>query len=149
MYHSITFKPLDATTPKNTWTDWHMIPSSRPLFNPPPVKTKYIDIPGADGDFDISTLLTGRPVYGNRTGSFEFILTKYDVSWVKTYSDIQAYLHGKHLRATLEDDPLYFYEGRFAVAQWDSAADYSRITINYNVLPFKKLVSSPTSGGIL
>ena len=46
MYHSITIGS------KNTWDDWYLIPSSRPVVNPPKPKTKYIDIPGADGHLD-------------------------------------------------------------------------------------------------
>ncbi len=43
MYHSITIGN------KNTWDDWHLIPATRPLFNPPTVKTNMVNIPGGDG----------------------------------------------------------------------------------------------------
>lgn len=36
MYHSITIGE------KNTWDDWHLIPTSRPLVNPPSVNTHLI-----------------------------------------------------------------------------------------------------------
>ena len=142
MYHSITLGT------KNTWTDWHLIPTSRPQFTLPPVKTKYIEIPGADGELDVSALLTGQAMYGNRTGYWGFVITKYDVNWAKTYSDIAEYLHGKRMRAVLEDDPLYFYEGRFSV-QMDPGPSFSTITIEYNVSPYKRLLSNPTCGGLL
>ena len=54
MYHSITIGT------KNTWDDWHLIPKSRPLVNPPSVKTNVVDIPGGDGALDLSTALSGR-----------------------------------------------------------------------------------------
>ena len=75
MYHSITFGD------KNTWDDWHLIPSSRPLFNPPTPKTKYQDIPGANGKLDLSEALTGYPVYDNRIGSFEFYVMNGYQEW--------------------------------------------------------------------
>ena len=50
MYHSITFGE------KNTWDDWHLIPSSRPVFNPPVFREKFIDIPGVSGLLDLSTI---------------------------------------------------------------------------------------------
>ena len=150
MYHSITFGE------KNTWDDWHLIPTSRPVFNPPAQKVKTIDIPGGDGVIDLSQALTGYPIYQNRTGSFEFIVpngfepwnpgTIEKQPWHTTYSDIMDYLHGQKLRAVLEDDPEYFYEGRFTVNAWKSANDWSRITIDYDVGPYKWYVLSSTDG---
>ena len=67
-YHSVNFGD------KNTWDDWKLVPSNRPVIDPPTQKTNYIDIPGADGSLDISTALTGYPVYNDRVGSIEFIV---------------------------------------------------------------------------
>ena len=52
----------------NTWNDWHLIPSSRPLINPPSFKSNYIDIPGANGSIDASTTILTYPRY-NQDGS--------------------------------------------------------------------------------
>ncbi len=132
MYHSITFGD------KNTYEDWHIVPSSRPVFVPPQQKTKYLDIPGADGSLDLSEAFSGYPVYENREGSFEFIVLNGFGDWAKRYSDIMWYLHGKTMRAILEDDPFYFYEGRFSVEGWDSTQPpRSVLTINYSVNPYK------------
>ena len=133
MYHSINFG--DA----NTYDDWLIVPSSRPVFSPPSQKTQVLDIPGANGSLDISTSLTGYPVYENRTGSTEFLVLNdyagYD--WSMVYSTIMSYLHGKTMKAVLEDDPGYYYQGRYTVNQWKSEKDWSRITIDYDVNPFK------------
>lgn len=131
MYHSITIGE------KNTWDDWHLIPLTRPLFNPPPVKTNYVEIPGGDGSLDLSTVLTGRPVYGDRTGSWSFYVENGFMPWFAVYSDIMVYLHGERLRAVLEDDPDYYYEGRFSVNSWKSDKERSTITIDYTVGPYK------------
>lgn len=135
MYHSITIGS------KNTWDDWHLIPATRPLFNPPPVKTKYIEIPGGDGVLDLSTSLAGRPTYGNRTGSWEFYVENDFKDWTVLYSEIMVYLHGQSFMAILEDDPAYYYEGRFDVNQWKSDKNWSRIVIDYNVGPYKRDVN--------
>ena len=131
MYHSVTFGE------KNTWDDWRLVPSSRPVFNPPAQKVKTLDIPGGDGVIDLSQSLTGYPVYQNRTGSMEFIVMNGFKPWHMSYSDILDYLHGQNLRAVLEDDPEYFYEGRFTVNAWKSEKDWSRIVIDYDVGPYK------------
>ena len=87
MYHSITIGD------KNTWDDWHLIPTTRPLFNPPTVKTNIIDIPGGDGVLDLTTALAGRPTYNNRTGSWTFIVQNGFKDWTALYSEIMVYLH--------------------------------------------------------
>lgn len=131
MYHSVTFGD------KNTWDDWHLIPSSRPVFNPPEPKTKFIDIPGADWHLDLSSSLTGDIAYNGRTGSMEFIVDNGHTEWHYLYSMILEYLHGQVLRAVLEDDPTHYYEGRFWVDSWKSQPQNSRIVIEYNVAPYR------------
>lgn len=131
MYHSVTFGEM------NTWDDWRLVPSSRPVFNPPEQKVKTLDIPGGDGVIDLSQALTGYPVYQNRKGSMEFVVMNDFKPWHMAYSDINDYLHGQRLRAFLEDDPEYFYEGRFTVNAWKSEKDWSKIVIDYDVGPYK------------
>jgi len=138
MYHSITYGE------KNTWDDWHLVPSSRPLFAPPPPKEKTLDIPGGDGLVDLSTSLTGYPVFNNREGSTEFYVMNGYQEWYELYSEIMTYLHGHSMRAFLEDNPDYFYEGRFKVNEWRSDKDYSRIVIDYNVKPYKRYITTTT-----
>lgn len=139
----LTFLSKNEKNMKNTWADWYLIPSSRPVINPPEVKTKFVDVPGADWHLDLSTVLTGDVTYGSRTGSIEFIVDNGQLSeyraetWSKLYSEIMNYLHGKLLKATLEDDPSFYYQGRFAVNDWASDEHNSKITIDYTLSPFK------------
>lgn len=43
MYHSINFyenvNDILLKNGNNTWGDWHLVPSSRPVFSPPSPKT--------------------------------------------------------------------------------------------------------------
>lgn len=137
--HSINFGN------KNTWDDWHLAPSSRPLFNPPSVKTKIVDIPGANGSLDLTEALTGLPVYENRSGTIEFYVMNDYWEWYDAYSTIMNYLHGRTMMAVLEDDPMYYYKGRFSVNSWNSDKDYSKISIDYSVDPFKYMLVSTDS----
>ncbi|MBO6253173.1 MAG: hypothetical protein J6O49_05910 [Bacteroidaceae bacterium] len=137
-YHSITIGE------KNTWDDWHLVPTSRPLVAVPQIKTHFVDIPGGDGQLDLTTALTGRPLYGNRSGSWEFLVMNGYQSWELLYSDILNYLHGQAFKAILDDDPDYYYEGRFSLNEWRSQKDWSRITINYNLAPYKFSVEGTT-----
>lgn len=153
MYHSLTFKtrhtnPSDIKT-YNTWSDWHLIPSSRPFVAPPTVNEKYVEIPGRDGSIDCTSFLTGEPTYSDRKGSWEFIVIQdeYDKeprTWASAYSMLMKRLHGKRLNVIFEDDPNYYYVGRFSVASWNSPKDWSRITINYTLEPYKINISDDT-----
>lgn len=132
MYHSIYIGT------KNTWDDWHLVPTSRPLVNPPEFKSRTVDIPGANGMLDFSTSLTGYPTFSNRTGSWEFLVMNGYDSWEATYSKIMDYVHGRTFMIALEDDPTYYYEGRITVNEWRSEPNWSRIVLNYSVWPFKR-----------
>lgn len=145
MYHSITFGD------KNTWDDWCLIPNGRPIFSPPEQKTNYLDIPGGNGSLDMSEALTHYPVYNNRTGSFTFIIMNKGATHYPEcnpaklddiYSRIMAYLHGRRMKAVLEDDDQYFYEGRFSVQNITPGADWSTVEIGYNVDPYKYSILS-------
>lgn len=136
MFHSVNFGD------KNSWDDWRLIPSSRPFIAPPPVQTKFVEIPGMDGSYDMTDWLAGRPTYQNRSGAIEFVIADDSKSWATIYSEIMNYLHGKSMRLTLEDDPGYYYEGRFAVSQWKSDKWYSMISITYSLYPWKRVINS-------
>lgn len=135
MYHSLTFKSA-TNGEKNTWKDWNLIPTSRPVINPPEIKENYLDIPGTDGLVDLSDTF-GRIMYGNRKGSIEFAIQNDRFEWYVLYTDIMEYLHGSVLEATLEDDPGYYYKGRWNVNNWKSDSWYSLITLDYNLKPYK------------
>lgn len=131
-YHSINIGD------KNTWDDWHIVPSSRPLIAAPKVKTSFVSLPGGDGGLDLTEVLAGRPTYERRTGSWEFIVMNDYGDWASRYSEIMAYLQGKEYSIIFDDDPEYYYRGRLAVNEWRSEAYWSRIVINYNVDPYKR-----------
>lgn len=146
-YHSMTFTYANEWDDKkkkhgtvNTWDDWHLVPTSRPVFQQGKQKTNYIDIPGADSQIDLSESLSGYPIYGNREGSVEFIVMNgYRKSWAGGFSKFANWLHGQKLRCVLDDDPSYFYEGRFELSDWTSNSDgtWSNVTIDYNLKPYK------------
>ena len=138
--HSITFNGL------NTWDTWHMAPKSRPFVSAPQVKTEYVDVPGADGSLDYTEVLTGKPRYANRTGQWDFIIDNGYRNWYDLYSDILKRLHGKYFdEIVLEDDPLYKWKGRLSVTGQFGNKDYSSISIQYNLDPYKRSLTSKES----
>ena len=144
MYHSITIGE------KNTYEDWHLVSTSRPLINPPKVKSNFIEIPGRDGVIDLTDALIGRATYSNRTGSWDFIVLNEYASgqdWTTLYTEIMEYLHGHNFKVILtDDDPGYYYYGRLDVNQWRSNPTWSTITIDYNLGPYKYDISYTDEG---
>ena len=139
--HSISFRTKTFNGSWGNWvntdTDWHLVPASRPVVNPPSVKVKTIDNPGGDGLIDLTESVTGFPLYDQRTGSWEFYVLNDWVKWHDRYEEILNELHGKNVQAILNDDQEYYYNGRVTVNQWTSDKDHSKITLDYNFDPYK------------
>jgi len=157
MYHSITFAKDIQVYPEghekagrlmgtNTWDDWHLIPSSRPVIASPGVSAKFVEIPGRDGRIDMTEYLCGRPVFGARSGSFEFYVDNDHEYWETIRMKIANYLHGQRCYISLEDDPRFYWEGRFTFNSWKSEATNSKVVIDYALEPYKKsLIGSDAS----
>ena len=139
MYHSITFyKDINSRSANkwNTWEDWGLIPSSRPIFAPAEPRYTFMEIPGTDGTLDLTDYF-GQVIYADRTGSFEFVLPHAAYSWKGIYSKMANILQGKKMYAVLEDDPGYYYEGRFHISSWKSEDSYTTMELTYTADPFK------------
>ena len=145
MYHSIQIIPMDKAifnsngtmNGRNTWTNWHLIPESRPVIHPPEFKSNYADISGANGSVDLSTVLTNYPVFNDREGSIDFYVMNGYKEWYNAYSDIMEYCHGQKVRLIFDDEPSYYYSGRVMVNEWRSEKDWSKIVLDYHVDPYK------------
>lgn len=146
--HAISFVlrnewDTEDETVYNTWSTWHMAPKSRPYVEAPKVKEEYVDVPAADGSLDYTDILTGRPKYANRTGSWEFIIDNGYSEWYEVYSDILMKLHGKKFdRIILNDDTEFYWRGRLSVTGNFSPKDYNMVNISYNLEPYKYLINT-------
>lgn len=127
---------------KDLYAEWGLVPTSRPVVNPPRVKTTYQDLPSQHGQLDYTDYLLQEVPYGQREGSWEFRVKPKKGTWATVYSSIMNYLHGKQHTVILEDDPLFFYVGRLSVNEWQSNPNRSAIVIDYNFDPFKYSVTA-------
>lgn len=156
--HKTNFDGINMGTgyTRHTSLDWFLVPKERPSIDKASVKEHYIDIPGANGGLDLTESLTGFPLYDYIEGSFEFTILndrklitvnskcektkETDISWEVLNRDIREFLNGKQRYMMLEDDPSWYYVGRFTVGKYDSSdSANSKIEISYKVYPFKKL----------
>lgn len=138
--HSVNFGE------KNSWDDWKLIPIKRPVFDPPAHKYVSVDIMGADGEIDLSDVLTDYPVFNNRRGTLKFRMFATERKAYARYSEIMNTLHGQKMRCILDEEPEYYYFGRFTVSgfEYKRIGEWADISIDYNVEPYKYLVEGST-----
>lgn len=157
MYHSLYFttenntnwvdyNPLDpSATVFNTFDSWHLIPTERPVIALPPVKTNFRETEFSSGSIDNTDTSIGVPIFGDRTGSISFTLVEPD-NFSDTILKLAGYLHGKRLTMWLEDDPEYYYVGRWAINSIGSSEKFSTIQLDYTLYPFKLSKLQTTDG---
>ena len=115
---------------RNTYDTWGLVPTSRPVINPPAVKTSYFDMPGTHGQMDFTEVLLGETPMGPCEGSWEFWL-KPGKNWPAVYSSLMKSIHGVEHTVVLEDDPAQTYKGRLTINSWRSEPANSIIVIDY------------------
>lgn len=142
MYYSLTFTDIDNSDWRsvskviNTWDTWKLIPIEKPIIALPAVKTNFAEVKGVSGSVDYSESLSGVPTYGDRTGSISFHVME-PVNWPELYGDISSFFHNKRLKMFLEEEPEYYYIGRFAVNDITQEDDYPQLSLNYTLYPYK------------
>lgn len=140
MYHSITFR-TSSDTDYNTWSNWHMIPASRPVITHPEMVITTVQIPGKSGSIDLTNYLYNKPIYKNRSGSFDFYVMEGYNDYRTTKMEILKVLHGQKVKMIFEDDPNYYYVCTIKVDKWINEASRPSVTISYTAEPYKYQLS--------
>lgn len=131
----------------HSYNDLNLILSSKEMGSPT-VKTKKIDIEGADSDLDLTDFF-GEPKYENVRHKFHFTTIESDS--LSLFSNVKNKLHGKKVRIILDDDPTFFYVGRLHVSSYTNEKGIGTLTIEADCEPYKykldKTVVSATLDG--
>ncbi|MCU6763372.1 Phage-related protein [uncultured Roseburia sp.] len=102
----------------------------------PEVKKNSVDIPAADGIFDMAEVFQDLK-YGNRTIEMIFGLYGQYEDWSRQISEIAGALHGQKMRVILDTDPEYYYEGRLSVSTEKEDDVSHEIIITGDMQPYK------------
>ena len=148
--YSISFgiagRSIDITSAYwyNTWRDWHMVPTSRPVIASPKTRTQYVQVPGRDGVLDYSEAIDGIH-FDIYTGTWEFVVLhnfneKLGLTWADIYSEILTAVHGREMQVVLSEHPEVCYTGRIFVESWKSEDHYSKVTLKYELDPMQHLL---------
>lgn len=127
---------------KHSFHDLRLWLKRYPLISTPQPKTKFVDVPGADGGLDLAKALTGQVQYHRRTITMEFTIAERRDKWPEIHSDIMDQLHGKDVDIILDDDPEYCYTGQLTVSDPEPDKVTSGITITADVEPYKTRLQS-------
>lgn len=129
----------------HSYKDFGLVPISKPVVNLPSPKLEYLDIPGRHGEIDITESLTGEVIYEMRTGTFEFIVSDIE-KWQEVYRKLLSTVHGNKAKLVLDTEKDYVYLGRIWVSEFKSDKNYSLITLDYKLEPYKYNISDSHNG---
>ena len=122
----------------HTYNDWGLLQVGPAIVSPPKVQTKFIDVPGRDGALDYTAALDGNVHYESRefSSTLRCIASRADLKAI--YSKLLTFLHGRKIKAICDDDPNFYWEGRFEckAPKWNRDG-YWEIEIEGNVDPYK------------
>ncbi len=131
----------------HSYDDFHLILASKEI-GAPSVKTRKIEIEGADGDLDLTDFF-GEPKYENVTHKFTFSTMEQLMQFLNQFSIIKNALHGKKMRIILDDDPSFFYVGRLHVSSFTYEKGIGTVNIEADCEPYKyKLAKTVVSKAV-
>ena len=100
------------------------------------IKTQSVDIPGADGQLDLTEYF-GEIKYKNRQIKFNFSIIGKDNESLEKYSKIRNLLHGQKMQIRLSNDANCYYIGRISVGAWENKKRVATIAIDCDCEPYK------------
>ena len=121
----------------HTERDWGLKLLSVYIPMPAP-KTQLVDIPGGDGNIDL-TEINGRPAYSDRQGVelvFDLMDGDYKI-WFMKYSEFAKEVHGKKVKMILDDEPEHYYMVRLELDGEKTNPVYGQIVLSGTAEPFK------------
>ncbi|KSU22211.1 hypothetical protein LMG9449_0310 [Lactococcus lactis subsp. lactis] len=123
----------------HTFTDWGCFIQSGWTLDSAKPKTKYVDIPGADGQLDLTSALTGQVNFDSREfkASLIFPITKNRSAWGLLKTTISNAINGQELKIRLPDDEGHFLKGRFSVGKYDDSTSAATLEISATLEPWR------------
>lgn len=126
---------------KHSFNDFglYLQPKSIPA---PKAKTKTVSIEGANGEIDLSTVLTDGDIkYQNRVFKLNFVAIGYGSTHAAIIERFMNNVHGKTVRLVFDDDTTHYFTGRCEVTNREFNNGYTVIECEFNVEPYRYDVS--------
>lgn len=127
----------------HTYLDYGLVLKSKEISTPLP-KSQIVEIPGADGQIDLTEYL-GEVKYSNRTLGFEFEIVKRQKDFIPLFSSLQNDIHGQRVKVILDIDRDFYYTGRATVDPWKSDKKIGKVYIEVDCEPYKYKINETVS----
>jgi len=114
----------------HTLDDWGLAIGNNNCISEPEMETKYIDIPGMDGQLDVSEALSGRPIYKTRQINIEVGGIRERNNWDAVISSMRNSIHGREVKLIFDNDPSYYWKGRIYITDFDRARRLGTFTLS-------------------
>lgn len=125
----------DAGGDYHSFIDYGLILSKQEI-GVPPVKTKSIDIEGAQGSIDMTEAFD-EIFYKDRTLTFTFNTVTNLFSWEQIRTQMANDLHGRQVRIQIYSDEDFYYTGRCFIDKYQSSKGLGTIVVKCTCEPFK------------
>jgi phage-related protein len=119
----------------HSFNDLNLILNSKEIGSPA-VKTKTIEIEGADSSLDLTEFF-GEAKFENVMHKFQFSTIVPQAQFLSLFSAVKNALHGKKMRIALDGDPLFYYIGRIHVSSFTNEKSVGIISIECDCEPYK------------
>lgn len=130
MLHDVIFN-----NEKSAYEDWNIVLTKVEL-PPPTPKLISVEINGADGELDLSEVLSDDIKFTNRMIKLTFEVMN-DAEYNSITSELAKYLHGKTVTVRFSDDEDYYYTGRAVINSWECIRRKGTIVVSINADPYK------------
>jgi len=96
---------------KHSYRDFGLYFNKFPVVAPPDPILNTIEIPGMDGQLNLSTSLDGYMHYKTRKMSLQFVYVGNRSDFFSVQQNVFNTVHGREMDIILDDDPAYRYHG--------------------------------------
>lgn len=120
----------------HSWDDWGLFWTDVTI-GAPEVETSTQTIPGRHGILDYSEVITGAPVYHNRTLELSFVKFGKMTTWHAEYTEMLERLHGQIVQWIFDTDPGYYYNGRCTGVSVREDGVHNSVTLTLDADPWK------------
>lgn len=119
----------------HSFDDFSIILITKTIETPKP-KTEYVEIPGADEPLDYTEYF-GDVKYSTRKLTFEFETKLRHLEFYDMFDEIKNALNGQRMKIYLDEDPLFYFDGRLQVNEYKSNEKIGKIVIEAECNPYK------------
>ena len=121
---------------KHSYDDFGLILSSKSITLPEP-QVESVSIVGRNGDLDLTSALSDRVTFKNRTWTFTFTMLDAINKWNSVLSSFANFLHGKKMQIILDDEKSFYWFGRCKINEFSTNKTLGTIVVECDVEPYK------------